>query len=224
MTTAHHHPGEDLLWDFYRGALAPGLALAVATHVELCGTCRSDMKLFDAVGGALLAEIEDAPMSDNALDLALARIERPKERPDTDDMPKATVKTPAFLEGFELPDSLKTAAIKDRYWAAPGVWMAPVVVPDAPKGSKTFLMHVKAGMEMPAHTHRGLEITVMLAGRFKDHKGSYGRGDIAICDDSDDRHSPAMEGDEDCLCLVAQEAAIVPQSFWAWALQPFARI
>ena len=219
MTTAHHHPGEDLLWDYYRGALAPGLALAVATHLELCGHCQTDLKLFDAIGGALLDEIPDAPMSDNALDLALARIERPEAEPEA-----VTVKRPAFLEGFELPESLKQATIKDRYWAAPGVWMAPVELTDAPKGSKTFLMHVKAGMAMPAHTHRGMEITVMLAGRYSDNKGTYTRGDFSLCDDDDDHHMPMMDDGEDCLCLVAQEAAIVPQSFWAWALQPFARI
>ena len=205
MTTAHHHPGEDLLWDYYRGALAPGLSLAVATHLELCPDCHNDLKLFDAIGGALLNDIEDAPMSDNALDLALARIERPIERPDADsEKPAVVAKRPAFLAGIELPASLQTAAIQDRYWAAPGVWMAPVVVPDAPKGSKTFLMHVKAGMAMPAHTHRGMEITVMLAGRYSDHKGTYARGDFSLCDDSDDRHCPVMQGDEDCMCLVAQ--------------------
>ena len=114
-STVHVHPPEDLLWDYHRGRLSPGMRLVVRTHVELCPQCRSELKLFDSVGGALLEETEGVAMSDNALDLALARIERPEE-PE----PAATVKQPAFLEGFDLPESLKTADIPGRYWAAPG--------------------------------------------------------------------------------------------------------
>ncbi len=220
--STHHHPGDDLLLDYYRGALAPGLELAVRTHVELCVHCRAGLKLFDAIGGALMEEIDGVALSDSALDLALARIERPESIAET--LPKKPVKRPKYLEGIALPASLQNLTIKDRYWVAPGVWLAPVDLAGQPKSAKTYLMHVKAGMAMPEHTHRGMEMTVMLAGRYRDHKGSYVRGDMSICDDSDDRHSPAMEGDEDCLCLVAQEAAIVPQSFWAWALKPIARI
>ncbi|EGF92106.1 transcriptional activator chrR [Asticcacaulis biprosthecium C19] len=219
MSSPNHHPGDDLLWDYHRGALAPGLALAVRTHAETCAHCRSDFKLFDAMGGAMLEEMEGVAMSDNALDLALARI----ERPETDEV-VAPPHLPAFLEGFELPESLKSVKIKDRYWAAPGVWMAPIVLEGAPKAQKTYLMSVRSGLQMPEHTHRGREITVMLRGRFRDHKGSYGPGDFAMCDESDQRHTPAMEGDDDCLCLVFQEGPIVPQSFVAWMLQPFAGI
>ena len=221
MSTAHH-PGEDLLWDYFRGALAPGLRLSVATHLDLCPQCRADMQLFSAVGSAMLNEIEGVAMSESALDLALARIERPDNaRPDP---VVKSVKQPAFLNGFELPESLKQVRVKNRYWVAPGVWLAPVNLPEAAKGAKTYLMYVKAGMAMPHHTHRGREITVMLQGTYVDHKGRYERGDFAICDDSDDRHNPVMEGDVDCLCLVAQEAAIVPQTWLGWLLKPIARI
>ena len=219
--STHHHPGDDLLLDYYRDALAPGLTLAIRTHLDLCAHCRSGLRVFEAIGGELIDEIDGVALSDSALDLALARIERPDAAALSEAKP---LKRPKYLEGIALPASLQAVAIKDRYWVAPGVWMAPVELEGQPQSAKTYLMHVKAGMAMPEHTHKGLEMTVMLAGRFKDHKGSYVRGDMSICNDSDDRHSPVMEGDEDCLCLVAQEAKIVPQSFWAWALQPFARI
>jgi len=223
--TTHYHPGEDILWDYYRGALTPGLALVVRTHMELCGECRDDLRLFDHVGAALMTEVDDVAMSDTALDLALARIERPIERTDDSDAPAParTVKTPAFLEGFELPQSLKDVVIKGRYWAAPGVWMAPVEVADAPKGARTYLMHVPAGMVMPQHTHRGIETTVVLKGSFSDHNGDYHVGDMAICT-PEDSHCPAISADEDCLCLIWQDAAIIPQTWLGRLLQPFARI
>lgn len=220
MSTAHYHPGEDLLWDYYRGAMTPGLALVVRTHLEMCGECRADMALFDGIGAALMDEVDGVAMSETALDLALARIERPEgETP----VVKTPGRRPAFLEGFELPETLKSAVIKDRYWAVPGVWMAPVDVGPAPKGTKTYLMFVKAGMTMPQHTHRGVETTVVLKGRFSDHNGDYRVGDMAVCT-AEDSHAPAIAADEDCLCLVWQDGAIIPQTWLGRVLQPFARI
>ena len=222
--SSHYHPGEDLLWDYYRGAMTPGLALVVRTHLEMCGDCRDDMAVFDAIGAALMEQAEGVAMADTALDLALARIERPVDAPEAEAVvtPKA-VRQPAFLKGFELPQTLKSAAIKDRYWAVPGVWMAPIEVGEAPKGTKTYLMFVKAGMTMPQHTHRGVETTVVLKGRFSDHNGDYGVGDMAVCT-SDDSHAPAISAEEDCLCLVWQDGAIIPQTWLGRVLQPFARI
>ena len=219
MKTAQHHPGEDLLWDYYRGALAPGLALVARSHVESCAHCRTDLNLFDAIGGTMLADIKGVEMAENALDLALARI----ERPDSGDEAVATIALtrPRFLEGIALPDSLTQSVIKGRYWAAPGVWIAPIEIDDAPQGSKLFLMHVKGGMKMPRHTHRGREMTLVLTGRFSDHLGEYVPGDLTVCDE-ELSHSPHIS--EDCLCLVAQDASIVPQTWLGRMLQPLANI
>ncbi len=221
MSSVHHHPGEDLLWDYYRGAASPGLALVVRTHLAACAACRADMHTLDGIGAAMMAQAEGVAMSDNALDLALARIERPEASTPVPE--KSEARQPAFLEGFELPDSLKTLVIKDRYWAAPGVWMAPVEIGPQPKGERTYLMYVSAGMTMPQHTHRGLETTVVLKGRFSDHNGEYRVGDMAVCT-PDDSHAPAIPADEDCLCLIWQDAAIIPQTWLGRILQPFARI
>lgn len=216
MNSVRHHIAEDLLWDYHRGALPVGLRLTVEVHLELCPHCRAETALFDVIGGALLDDVEGVPLSESALDLALARIERPEEPVKTVAKPH-----PAFLDGFDLPESL-AARIAGRYWAAPGVWIAPVHTDDAPKGSKTYLMHVKAGMTMPEHTHRGSEVTLVLKGRFSDVYGDYNQGDIAVCDD-EHCHSPAII-DEDCLCLIWQAAPIVPKTWLGKLLQPFARI
>lgn len=214
MITVRHHVSEDMLWDYHRGVLPSGLSLTVTAHLALCPQCRGEAAVFDAVGGVLLNDIEGVELSANALDLALARIERPEA-------PAKPVVLPAFLEGFELPESL-TRRIAGRYWAAPGVWIAPVHVDGAAKGSKTYLMHVKAGMTMPEHAHKGAEVTLVLKGHFSDSYGEYARGDIAVCAE-EHCHSPAIL-DEDCLCLIWQQAPIVPKTWLGKLLQPFARI
>ena len=79
MNSVHHHPDEDLLWDYNNGTLSPGMSLLVSAHMESCAHCRMEMKLFESLGGALLDRIDGVALSVTALDLALARIERPAE-------------------------------------------------------------------------------------------------------------------------------------------------
>ena len=225
--STHHHPTEDVLWDYYRGALTPGLGLVVRSHLELCPHCRGDIALFDAVGAAMLEVVEGVTMADNALDLALARIERPEAAPAAPAKPR--LKAPAFLEGIALPETLKNVRIRGRTWVAPGVWLARVDVPGARNDKNgrhkdlTYLLHVPPGMAMPEHTHRGRETTVVLKGRFSDDRGTYNVGDFTCCDD-EHCHSPAVAADGDCICLISQEAPIVPMTWLGKVLQPFARI
>lgn len=101
--------------------------------------------------------------------------------------------------------------------------MAPVHLDGAPPGDKTYLMAVKAGMVMPEHSHHGREATLILKGRFSDSHGQYTVGDFLLCD-PDISHAPAMASDEDCLCLIWQDAPIWPKTWLGRLLQPFARI
>lgn len=223
MNSVTHHPGEDLLWDYYRGAMLPGQSVAMHAHLEACAHCRGEMKLFDLVGSAMLDEAESVAMSENALDLALARIERPEPEPHVSAQ-KPVVKTPAFLEGFELPETLKRAVIKPRRWVAPGVWLAPVELDQAEKASRTYLLHVPAGMTMPEHTHKGLEMTVVLKGRFRDDQDEFIPGDFCVAD-ATNIHSPGNASDDDgCLCLITTEMPMVPKTVLGWLLKPVARI
>lgn len=218
MQSVHHHPDDDVLWSYHSGAMTPGASLLVRAHVETCPKCRSELKVFEGLGGLLLERIEGVPLGDTALDLALARIERP-----VDSTARPLRKRPAFLDGFDLPPSLAAASVRGRYWAAPGVWIAPIDTGDTNRRVKTYLMYVKAGMVMPEHTHEGEEMTLMLKGSFTDTYGTLKAGDFAVRTEADS-HSPAVSIDEDCLCLVMQTAPIVPKTWLGRILQPFARI
>ncbi|MDB5460697.1 MAG: transcriptional regulator, partial [Caulobacteraceae bacterium] len=71
-----HHPTEVVLAGYASGALADGPGLTVSAHLERCPVCRARVRLFEEVGGALLADTPAVAMADNALALALAGIER----------------------------------------------------------------------------------------------------------------------------------------------------
>jgi putative transcriptional regulator len=228
MAKIAHHPDELVLFDFYNGRLSPGQALVISAHLEVCDTCRSSFALYDHIGAMLLDEVMPQSMREDALDLALARIDRPApERvgPKSGSGSKAPLSSSdiaPYLEGIDLPQSLKEAKFKKRYWGAPGVWLAQLDT-QSNDGSKTYLMHVAKGIKMPEHDHQGMEMTLVLNGEFSDHNGTYKPGDLIICE-AGHHHSPAIAMEQDCLCLISALAPIAPKTILGKLLQPFARI
>ena len=70
---------------------------------------------------------------------------------------------------------------------------------------KGKLMRLDPGQSAPEHSHSALEATVVLAGQFDDGHGVYGRGDLVLGRPGM-RHRPAANGDQMCICYVAQDA------------------
>ena len=62
------------------------------------------------------------------------------------------------------------------------------------------LLRGAPGAEVGTHTHRGLELTLVLKGGFHDVTGSYGPGDLQVSDGAL-RHNPVADPGEDCINL-----------------------
>ncbi len=75
------------------------------------------------------------------------------------------------------------------------------------EGCEVNLLWIRPGRKMPAHTHEGSEITLVLDGAFSDTHGRYGRGDIALADDEVD-HSPVAGNEKPCICLAITDAPL----------------
>ena len=199
-----YHPGPELLMDYASGALPEPVALVVASHVSLCSECRAEVERLEALGGAFFDELEGEPLSGDALDHALARLERPE--PPTASAPrrraaKADPRVPAPLAGY-LEDGLDALP-----WRSRGGVGEVDLLSDYP-GLRTRLLRIKAGTALPQHTHEGTEYTLLLAGGFSDAGGHYHRrGDVAVADASVD-HRPVADADEDCICLAVTDAPL----------------
>lgn len=74
-------------------------------------------------------------------------------------------------------------------------------------GCHASVYWIKPGRKIPAHTHEGQELTLVLDGAFGDATGRYGRGDIAIADDSID-HRPIAETERPCICFAVTDAPL----------------
>ena len=72
MDDIRHHLTDQLLLGYAMGNLPEAFDTVVATHISLCDECRARMHAFDAVGGVLLDEGDDAGIEEPALDESLA--------------------------------------------------------------------------------------------------------------------------------------------------------
>lgn len=211
--SVRHHPSHELLIGYATGGLRTDKALVISTHLRACEACLGEVTLAEAVGGVLLAALPPAAMAPDALERALAQIERPAPEP-----PKQAVPPPGWIQ---VPQDVVDAVRRRRRWAAPGVWVAPVL--GGPFGPRSYLLRVGAGMTMPRHTHRGSEMVCVLKGAFTDRSETYGPGDFAESDESVD-HRPQVTTEGECVCLVAVDASLVPRDWVGRLFQPLVRI
>jgi putative transcriptional regulator len=208
------HPSEELIFDFARGAMEPGRGLVLATHLIACPACRAAAQLAEAVGGALIDELEPAELSGDALARAMARLDVPVPAP----MPAPRMPD----DWIGIPAEVRVAAKRNRRWAAPGVWVAPVTR-DRRTGARSYLLGIGPGIAVPRHTHRGLELVCVLKGAYHDRGDVYGPGDFAESDEAIE-HRPRVTMDGECVCFAAADNALVARDLIGRLMQPLVRI
>jgi len=208
-----YHPSEETLLRHAAGTLAAGPSLVVAAHIAGCAECRATVRLGEAVGGVLLADTPAGAMAADALDRALARLDEPaiQARP--------AMAAPELAPGLAMPAVLRGLSDGKWRWVAPGIGRIRLDIPGAAPGERTYLLRVAPGSNLPPHGHRGLEITCVLSGRFRDATGTYGPGDVAEMDVGAD-HQPVAEVGEVCICLIATQGRLRMHSLFARLLQP----
>jgi putative transcriptional regulator len=215
MTLPTHHPSDETLLDMARGALGPGRSLVLRVHLGACPACRASVRMAEAVGGALLADLAPADLAPDALAQALARIERPPP-------PAAAPALRAPPDWISAPADVLVAAARRKRWAAPGVWVAPVTR-DRRTGERSYLLGIGRGIAVPKHSHKGVEMTCVLTGAYADRGDTHRVGDFAEVDEAVE-HRPRVTMDGACVCLIAADNALVPRDLLGWIMQPLVRI
>ena len=188
--SASHHPSEETLLAHATGGLDEAYRAVVATHLAGCAACRATVRVAEQVGGDLLASIERVPMRADALERAMARLDEPAPPP---------VPRPVATAG--LPDTLAGYGMGRWRPMAKGLAVATLLTPEGGRAG-LHLLRIAPGMHLAQHGHRGLEMTSVLQGAFRDGEQVYRAGDVAETSDDDD-HAPMAIGDEVCVCLIA---------------------
>jgi putative transcriptional regulator len=199
MSGPSHHPEEALLLTHAGGGAPAPLALVLASHVAMCGTCQATMRRLEAIGGALLADIAPEPVSDGLLAATLARLDRDMPNPGRAAHSTLLVDLPAPLR------AVIGGPVDAMPWRRYGRTISETVLMGEEGGFTAALLKIRAGGGIPMHTHRGIEITLLLRGTFADGGETYRPGDLIVSDASV-THRPTATMDEDCLCLTVTEA------------------
>lgn len=228
MSVRHLVPDE-LLLDYTVGSAAPGRALLVASHLEMCEASRKRFAMLQAVGGALLESLEGESLQQVSAEGVIARAEamvsddaRPRPHEGTTAPPGPLG---GRLRGIELPAPLLRYAREveaGRAWRRLGRGVEAAVLSASTPRGKTQLLWARRGVCILDHTHVGEELVLILKGAFWDDGEYFGPGDVAL-KDSASTHAPVIDDAEDCLCLSVTEGPIRFVGPYGWLFNAFNR-
>jgi putative transcriptional regulator len=198
VTLPNYHPSDALLMAYAAGSLDEGQSLVVATHIQLCPSCRRRLRLMEALGGALLENLPPEPVKPDCFAKVLAHLGEDETE---------TPRRPCAFDA-EIPEPLRayTDALSDTWHQAvtPGGRAIDIRRFEDGTGS-VRLVRMEAGARMPAHLHSGNEVTLILSGGLTDETSHFERGDLIEVEEGE-AHTPTACPKRGCLCLIADSA------------------
>lgn len=151
-------------------------------------------------------------MADNALADCITRIYVGEPR-EAAPLLRPTVRKTALPTVPEPLRNYVDSDLDEVRWSAVGGGVRQKVL-SAPSDRSAIcrLLYIPAGQAVPEHGHRGLELTLVLAGSFLDGEVIFTRGDLEIADDALE-HTPIAGAEAPCICLAVTDA---PLRFKSW--------
>jgi putative transcriptional regulator len=193
----HAAAADALLASYAAGGLSRPLHTLVASHLALCPDNHAYVAALESMAAeGMAAEGALTGVADRGRRLAAIFSDKGENAPAA----KADPLIPAPLAAYlgKPIDALQWRTV------LPG--LKEVRLEDG-DGCEASLLWIRAGRAMPAHTHPGIEATLVLQGSFSDALGVYERGDIAVVD-SDVDHKPVAGASADCVCFAVSEGPV----------------
>ncbi|WP_417456695.1 ChrR family anti-sigma-E factor [Kordiimonas sp.] len=211
--TKHGLLNDEWMVSYAAGALSEAKSLVVASHIAFHPDLQEKVADAEAIGGALLDEVEPVRLRAGALEDILDVI-------DNDDVPT----TQAEPRESELPAPLRdylSCELDDLKWQFMGPGMKKVRLKKYESGECLWLLRARGGTEMPLHDHRGTEFTLVLRGSYAVGDKRFTPGLMELAGPELKNHSPIIDEGEDCICLVVTDAPIRLHSVIGRMVQPF---
>lgn len=217
-----HHPKFELIQAFVNGELPASLAAGIAIHADMCPVCQQKIAQFtDQVAEVSFEEeyldrfiVDDNYTSQNSR-LESSALQSNTEM-DFEQMIATIVESPAA--DVSVPKVEKTVEFKGETYNLPLALNSMKLSKTAHIGKlsrtrvqlnegeiHTSLLRIEPGGGVPEHTHKGFELTVLLAGSFHDESGEYVKGDFIMLDGSHQHHPVSTNG---CLCYTVANDAL----------------
>ena len=214
MKTKHHIPSA-ILSAYSTGSLPEAFSIIVACHISLCDQCRAEAEAFDTIGGALIDNEEIADIDLNSFEQTMKLIEKQNNN----------CLAPSKKSNDVYPTPLKNyfgGSVENIKWKSVGGGIKQAIIVNN-KNASARLLSIPPGAQLPDHSHKGLEMTMVLQGSFSDEIDTFHRGDVELGDDHL-THTPKAGMDEHCICIAATQAPLIFNSWLPKLLQPFIRI
>lgn len=207
-----HHPTFALIQSFVKGELPASLSAGIAIHADMCPACQQQIaQLTEQIAQASFEdsftdrfmEDEDASLeSEFSIDFD-QMITDITENNDITLQETKIEKTITFNKTqYVLPTVLNNMALGKTAHIGK---LARTRVQLDENEIHTSLLHIEPGGGVPEHTHRGFELTLLLAGSFHDDQGEYVKGDFIMLDASHQHHPVSTKG---CLCYTVANDAL----------------
>jgi len=203
-----HHPPQAMLKQYANGELSAPLAAAVAIHVEMCPECKHQVMQYTVneaddtwqqqskhTNSDLAYELDGSnTMDPNVVDLD-AMIEQITADDSQQSHPcPASLSVEVNKNQYQLPRALNSLNIH-KFNGFGKISRAKIDLDD--EGLHTHLLHMEPQGEVPKHTHKGFELTLLLSGSFEDDFGDYHPGDFILLDSQHNHQPRSVQG---CLC------------------------
>lgn len=195
---------QSLLIDYAAGTLCTPLSCVVAAHLTLSPESRAHVEEIEKIGGSLLEEFcEPVPMTHNCLEHVLAKLTpRCNNKKNNKDISSEETHK---IGGVDVPASLLKlidCPFKKRQWKkiSDGIEIYPL---QKNWYMNFVLMRFAPSAHAKTHTHKGIEITLVLDGSFSDESGDYQRGEMIVMDENS-QHTPTANANTGCICLSAR--------------------
>lgn len=217
-----HHPSDALLLDYASGAAAEPVSLLVATHLTLCSQCREKVATYEAIGGMLIEEVDEADSLPESLKNSL--LESLDELDDSSLPVQSTGAGESTLTS-KIPQPLRAyckEAIENAEWQWSGFGIKKIPLLETQDDFDCYLLMIRGGKKVPKHDHAGNEWSLVLDGSFTDETGHFARGDIAERQQGE-KHQPVAGPGADCICLVVADAPVRLTGPVGRLLNPFIR-
>jgi len=213
---ANYHPADELLMQFAAGQLTNALGIQTACHLEQCQQCRQKIATYEQLGGELLDFSKPVGLSAGLKDKLLAKIRSPEAKTASIEELNYDPRIPRPLQRF-VPQYYEHLP-----WSGLSKSIQSYDLPFSDNKFTARFYKISAGKELPQHTHKGNEYTLVLSGSFSDLAGDYHPGDFVLADTST-HHQPRAHDKEDCICFAVMDAPLKLTGLFGRLLNPFIR-
>jgi putative transcriptional regulator len=204
---------DEWLLSYAAGALTEGHAVMVASHIAYHEDLQQSVADAEAIGGALMDELDPAVVPGDMLERVLGRLD---ESPAREIRP---LNGSSHIAPQPLIDYLGCDLDKLK-WRLMGPGMSNVRLWKGSNDECLWLLRARGGVAVPEHGHNGDEWTLVLKGAYTAAEQHFVAGDMETAD-QEVIHQPVMDEDAECICLVLTNGLIRFKSPIARMLQPF---